>query len=200
MKQHDRDKIIPFYTDISSTGVNPISTFAFVDLTPIPQSVGQGGRLGDNVLIHSIDVNAILFYSFSGSAFLQDYFDSIRVGIVKWIPDSALLAVSAASIFQNLSFPTLTSYNFEQKASYKFIDDRYFYVKGFADSAATASVPTSDSVLHWKTKYIINKPVRFNLATQGGLGKYYLFYGSDSSSAPHPGMEYYIRVEYSVLT
>jgi len=185
------------YVDVSANSVSAITTIAFVDLTPIPQGIAQSDRIGDSVDIESIEVHVQMYYSFSGSAFLQDFFDTLRVGIVQWKMDSSVVAISPTGVFQNPgSFPMITPWNFELSQTYHFIDDRNYYVKGFSDSTVTGAIPTSDSILEWKRTYPINRRVQYHIATSGGTGKFYFFYGSDSASAPHPLINYYIRVHY----
>jgi hypothetical protein len=167
-------------------------------ITAVPNSVGQSGRVGDQMRVVGVDLDIIVEYSFSSIAFLQDMIDNFKISFFSWKVQSSISLPTVADIYQNQpGFGIVSPYNYDLRKNYKIINTYRADVAGYYDSTVSAAVPTSKSVWHNFRSYKMNHSVTFDFGATTGINQLYLFAYSDSGLPPHPAITLFSRVYYT---
>jgi hypothetical protein len=122
-----------------------------------------------------------------------DIFNTVRLIIVRWVPNTLLVAPAFATL-TNGGGTTTTQWMYDWQYSNQFhvLYDRVHALSGLA-TAPTAGGHQSAS-LRIKLR---NSRVQFAIGSTSGSNQLFLFAISDSIIAPFPLLEYGIRVQYS---
>jgi len=182
-----------------TVGTNSPTVFGnLVSLTIIAQGAGQASRTSDSVWLKNLHINGSFYYNFSASGFTQDYVQTVRRTIFQWCPNSALVAVTPASLFQNVSTTTVYSlFDFELKNNYRVISDEFFTVSGFADSATGFALPNGDSIVVFNEDFNLrNSRVDFSPGATTASNHLYIALTCNSTSGPAPLVELACRTYY----
>jgi len=174
------------------------STVQLFSSTIIPQGVAQSQRIGEKVKIVGYDVEIIANYGFNSSLFAQDIFDNLRISHIRWKPSTTLTLPAGIAIYQSTaSYGVMSPFSVENKPNFTVLEDFNPWVVGYYDSTAVGAVPTSKSL--WKIRYRkkCNHPLIFTGAATTGAGHLYFLFLSDSTLAPHPAIQFMIRIWYT---
>lgn len=174
------------YFDTQFTGSISNSFTQSNNLTNITQGVGQLQRVGNEVILKSIQGKMHFI--------VGDTTNLVRVTIVKWHEDSGVCGIPTyQSILQStVSLPTdiLSAYHVENSPSYDILFDRTFVLN-------TAAANTSKVIKFYVPLKGRNQKISFNDSAITGTGKLYLLFISDSAGIPHPLIDMYFRTRYT---
>lgn len=174
------------------------STVQLFSSTVIPQGVAQSQRVGERIVIVEYEVEIIVNYGFASSLFAQDIFDNLRISHIRWKPSTILAVPSGNIVYENTpSFGVMSPFNVEGKPNFTVLEDFNPWVTGYYDSTAVGAVPTSKSL--WKIRFRkkCNHPIIFSTASNTGAGHLYFLFFSDSTLAPHPSIQFMVRIWYT---
>jgi len=181
-------------------GNNTTSAFgAIVSLTTaLAQGVAQTDRMADQVWIESIHENYSVKYNFAATGMSQDYCQIVREGLLVWKDPNNLLAMTPASIYQNVTNSSVyANFDFELTKQYRVIKDDYFSVCGFGDATTGLAFATQSSVKHIdRTINMGNHKIDFTPGATTGSGHVYATFTSDSLTGPPPILAGVWRIHY----
>lgn len=150
-------------------------------ITGIAQGDQDNQRDGDTLYLKSLCVR----FNFV----VADTTNFIRVIVFQWHQHDNAYPPDANAIFQNPSFPTLTTLTYDLRASRTVLYDRVFTV----DASNRQAIATNDIWI----KNIPKRKLQFTAATTNGENHLYIAYASDSGAANHPGIRYYTMVRFT---
>lgn len=135
----------------------------------------------------------------------HDAFVSVRIVLFKWHLDDTITLPSQGSLFSTVGPSPIKMFNFDDRDKYTIVYDKVHHVGTTpvfdgtdVDLAAYAgSVYTTRSAINLFGKKLGSHKINYvdNLAT--GMGNYYVYVGSDSSTIPHPTVSYTTQVHYT---
>jgi len=176
------------------------STFAaiFNFANGISVGAGQTNRTSDTIWLRSLELKFRLAYTFTASAFAQDFIQIIRYTVLKWIPNTALVLPTPGSIFQNVTTAGLfANFDFELKDMYKIYMDNFVKISAFADSGSGFAQPNPDSThVIIKNINLLDSRLDFTPSAITGSGLVYLALTSDSNTGPQPTIYGVARLYY----
>lgn len=194
LKAKEEVKVYDIFTQSTIT-----ATPTFINITAIPQGIAQSQRIGDKVNLIMFDLELEVNYPFTSAIFTQDMYDNIRKDTIQWRNQSNVTPITSALLYENIGAEGLYSaFNWEQRMNYRVFSKWRDFITGFYDSAATASTPTSKSVLIYRRTGIpLGTKLVFTPTTTGAWGHIYIVLQSDSAAVPHPLFTLVTRVYYS---
>jgi len=195
------------YTDVGygitspqTVGVNTTTTFGnlLTMTTGIPQGAGQAARTGDTIWLTRLIFHLALQYNFSSTVLAQDFVQTIRMTVLQWIPNSALVAVTPASIFQNVTSTSVFSlFDFELKDNYRVLKDEFITVSGFYDSTTAFALPNSHSLRIMSYDIPLNNcRVDYSPGATTAANHLYIAFTCDAVTGPSPLIELVGRTYY----
>jgi len=196
----ERNANIPgSYNDTAAYTQSATTTPTVVLLTAMPQSTGQEGRIRDVVFLDEVTVTFDFNYSFTSILLLQDIVERVRFGLFVWKENTLVASPVTTQLWQVAPATafTISPWNYECRDMYEVLLDERTILTGFYDSATTTCIPVSNSVQSFtKTIKLGGRRLMYNPTATTGSGHLYLFFFSDSGTAPHPIVSYYIRLAY----
>jgi len=174
------------YLEVLATGVTMTTSGAFLDITAITQGPSQNERIADTVWIQSID------FSLGVTTANADVFNLARITFIKWKQSSVTALPTTLSVFSNWSNALVHSFlNFERRADYAVVTDNKMNLTGLA------TVPTINSQHLIERRISMNSSrIDYDQGVTSGVGKVYVFFGSDSSALPFPVININFRIWY----
>jgi len=195
------------YTDVGygitspqTVGVNTTTTFGTLlsCTTGIPQGAGQAARTGDTIWLSNLVMHISLQYNFSASALAQDFVQTIRMTVFQWIPNTALVAPTPASLFQNVTSTSVFSlFDFELKDNYKVLKDEFITVSGFYDGTTSFAIPNPHSIrVMCHDIPLQNCRVDYSPGATTAANHLYVAFTCDAVTGPSPLIEAVLRTYY----
>jgi len=177
-------------TSTVTVGVNSTSTFGnIVGCTVgIAQGAGQAARTADTIWLSRLNFHLYLTYNFSSSVLAQDLVQVVRMTVFQWVPNTALVSPTPASLFQNVTSTSAFSlFDFELKDNYKVLHDQFIPLSGFYDGTTSFALPNPNSNI----PIVYNIPLRnsrvdYTPATTTAANHLYIAFTCNASVGPNP--------------
>lgn len=167
----------------SSVATTTPTTFK---MTNIPQAVTQSARVADTIVIRRMDITMVL------EASSNDVTNQMRWAMFNWIPDDTAVAPGTAAYFESPAvFGPLSPLNYEGRANFRTIVDRFVTIAG------TGSAPTALSIRTFRTSIRKHFRIDFQSTTLYGTNHVYYTIFSNSALSPHPSYFLTVRFWYS---
>jgi hypothetical protein len=171
--------------DSTASTQNASTTATLVPLSGPAQGTAVNQRTGDTVRLCD---RLVLNYTTSSQN--ADVFNTVRVIVFQWIPNTALTVPTAASILQNAN-NILSPYDFQNSNQYRILYDAVHLMSG------TAAGPTSAGNQGFYGELSLSRALKlleFATGAVTGSNQLYLMFLSDSALLPFPLMNYWVRV------
>jgi len=170
--------------DNVATNTNITSAGVLADEVDIPQGQTDGQRVGDAILLHSLEG------IFSLSTQNSDVFNNVRCLLIKWLPNSALLVPVTSSILTSATPWSMHTWT-NENTNFIVLWDKLVSLSG------TATNPCSSGNQNFGFKFNFGgELVRYASSATSGPGHYFLMFISDSAAPPYPVINYTVRVVY----
>lgn len=146
------------------------------------QGAGVQDRLGDR----------INFTNLYGKCFAtsQDTTNVVRLTFIQWMQDSGAAAPVAADIFEDSTYPWMSTFTSDSRKRRKFI---VLYDKLFSVAANGPAISDPENISVPPSRF---SPTTFTQGSSGGEGLIYYIYSSDSSVAPHPTINFDVTYKW----
>jgi len=142
-------------------------------------------RTGDTVFLKQI------LFNYNVQVDFNDVFDSVRVIMFQWYPNSGLVAPIVADILQTASVSAF--YNWQLSSQYSILYDKVHFMAGVATSPTSSSNQGFYGEISMKN---VMRRVEFTAGSAFGSGELFLLVISDSSLVPNPAYTGRTRVIY----
>lgn len=186
-KQPSNQSIQTKYFDTYIANQNITNVGTLQNLVLPTQGAGVSQRTGDTIFMRKFSIN------YKVSTQNADLFNTVRVLIFIWFPNSFLVAPTFATL-TNGGGTTTTQwmYDWQYSNQFKVLYDRVHALSGLATSPTAAGHQSSSVEIKFR-----NKRVEFSIGSTSGSQQIWLFTISDSLVAPFPLLEFGSRVAYS---
>lgn len=174
------------FCDITQT-LNVTNTGSVLLLLNVPQGVGVVQRTGDSAYYFKN-----MWFNFTVATQNADIFNTVRLTLVQWLPNTSLVACTGAAVFQVFA-NILSPYDFQNSNQFIIIKDWLITLSGLATS------PTSSGFQSLCGKISLGKArkkIEWTAASANGSAQLFLIAQSDSAIAPFPSLVFYSRIMF----
>jgi len=171
--------------DNNLTTITPSTTATIQGLFAPAQGVAITNRIGDIVYLRKMSV------IYNCNAANADIFSQLRVVIFQWIPNNALIAPLATSIFQLAADHVYAMYDVNFQDQYRILYDK---IHAFA---GTSTNPSSSVNQTYSGNISLSSAFKRCAFTLGGItnsNSIYLLTVSDSGIVPFPTLNFKSRI------
>jgi len=180
------DHELKYFNPTAGVTTAVLNTGSVVSMSDIPQQFTAGSRTGDQVRIHSVEINSYWTYNSSGSLPQM-----ARMIVFQWFENSAITS-GTPTVTNILEFPSsiytaLSPYNTLTWKDYRILSDQVMCLEATKQNVLTYNIVAD----HFE-----KRDIQFDPAAVTGYGKIYLLFVSNLA-ADGPSIFYNWLIKYT---